>query len=215
MPTARPTPRPTRHTAARRRLLRLAVAVAALLIATPAVQAVETTTDDPAPTHQTDPTAGLAIHNGRLIDMADGWGSATTCVVVPDTLTLAECFDTDAERDQRLSDLGLTARFADAEIPDLGGFGFVACSSYLKLYDGYNYSSTSLWLSTRQTWSNLSAYGFDQRASSYKVGGCSTYMADYSNGGGAWISTSLTQAWDVDAVISGSWNNDISSVYIL
>ena len=199
---------------------KLAFVLAALILIAPAAAAVEPNGDEPA--HEQTATvdepggvAGLAIHNGSLIDLSKGWNGATTCIVIPDALTLAECFDSDGERDERLTELGLSDRFADVSAPEGAGFAFASCSSYLKLYDGYNYSSTSLWLSTRQIWTNLSTYGFNQRASSYRVGGCSTYMADYSNGGGAWISTSLTQAWDVDAVISGSWNNDISSVYIL
>lgn len=204
----------------RQTLTRLAFAVAAIVLIAPAAQAVESSDPDEAQRVVEEPSGapavgGLAVHNGELVDLSKDWNGATTCVVVPDTLTLAECFDTDAERDRRLADLGLTDRFAEEGAPEGADFAFASCSSYLKLYDGYNYSSTSLWLSTRGTWTNLSVYGFNQRASSYKVGGCSTYMADYSNGGGAWISTSLTQAWDVDAVISGSWNNDISSVYIL
>ena len=199
---------------------RLAFAIVAIVLIAPAAQAVEADgrgepsrlVDEPA---EPSPVGGLAVHNGTLVDLSKDWNGATTCIVVPDTLTLAECFDTDAERDERLVQLGLEDRFTDTGAPEGADFGFASCSSYLKLYDGYNYGGTSLWLSTRGTWTNLSIYGFNQRASSYRVGGCSTYMADYSNGGGAWISTSLTQAWDVDAVISGSWNNDISSVYIL
>lgn len=203
----------------RHSLTRLAFAIAAIVLIAPAAQAVESEErEDPPRVEQeadASPVGGLAVYNGKLVDLAKDWNGATTCIVVPDTLTLAECFDSDAERDERLVELGLEDRFADAATPEGADFGFASCSSYLKLYDGYNYSSTSLWLSTRGTWTNLSVYGFNQRASSYRVGGCSTYMADYSDGGGAWISTSLTQAWDVDAVISGSWNNDISSVYIL
>ena len=204
----------------RHALNRLAFVVAAIVLLAPAASAVERgePEDDPVGLElaaDPSPIGGLAVHNGQLIDLAEDWNGATTCIVVPDALTLAECFDTDGERDQRLAALGLEDRFAEVAAPEGADFAFASCSSYLKLYDGYNYSSTSLWLSTRGTWTNLSVYGFNQRASSYKVGGCSTYMADYSNGGGAWISTSLTQAWDVDAVISGSWNNDISSVYIL
>ncbi|MEM7284840.1 MAG: hypothetical protein AAF480_00680 [Actinomycetota bacterium] len=197
----------------------MAIGLAAIVLIAPTAQAVEPDEPDPpAAGHEVeDPrgVAGLAVHNGTLIDLSKGWNGATTCIVVPDALTLAECFDSAGDRDERLHELGLTERFADVEAPEGADFAFASCSSYLKLYDGYNYSGTSLWLSTRQTWTNLSVYGFNQRASSYRVGGCSTYMADYSNGGGAWISTSLTQAWDVDAIISGSWNNDVSSVYIL
>lgn len=201
----------------RHSLARLALAVAAIVLIAPNALAVESddttrAVEDPS---EASPVGGLAVHHGKLIDLAKDWDGATTCIVVPDTLTLAECFDSDEERDLRLVELGLEDRFAEADAPEGADFAFASCSSYLKLYDNYNYGGTSLWLSTRGTWTNLSVYGFNQRASSYKVGGCSTYMADYSNGGGGWISTSLTQAWDVDAVISGSWNNDISSVYIL
>lgn len=204
-----------RHT-----LTRLGLAIAALVLLAPAAHAIEPDEPSPGPraveqAADESPVAGLAVHNGTLINLAEDWNGATTCVVVPDALTLAECFDTDTERDERLTELGLTDRFADTAAPEGADFAFASCSSYLKLYDGYNYSGTTLWLSNRGIWTNLSVYGFNQRASSYKVGGCSTYMADFSNGGGAWISTSLTQAWDVDAVIAGSWNNDISSVYIL
>lgn len=201
-------------------LTRLTCALLAIVLIAPAAQAVELRqaaedVERQSSGEEESLVGGLAVHNGTLVDLGDDWNGATTCIVVPDMLTLAECFDSDDERDERLSELGIDDRFADADAPEGTDFGFASCSSYLKLYDGYNYSGTSLWLSTRGTWTNLSVYGFNQRASSYKVGGCSTYMADYSNGGGAWISTSLTQAWDVDAVISGSWNNDISSVYIL
>lgn len=204
----------------RHSLTRLAFAIAAIVLIAPAAQAVESDARGDASRLAEEPAepplvGGLAVHNGTLVDLSKDWNGATTCIVVPDTLTLAECFDSDAERDERLVELGLEDRFADAGAPEGADFAFASCSSYLKLYDNYNYGGTSLWLSTRGTWTNLSIYGFNQRASSYRVGGCSTYMADYSNGGGAWISTSLTQAWDVDAVISGSWNNDISSVYIL
>lgn len=197
-----------------RALFRAFVVVAAIAVFVPAAQAIEARQSDGEPATRASDQHVLALYNGQVIDLAEDWSGAQTCVAVPDELAFAECFDTDQERDDRLAQLGLTERFDDAA-PEGMSFAAASCSSSLKLYDGYYYTGTSLWLSTRGTWTNLSTYGFNQRASSYKVGGCSTYMADYSNGGGAWISTSLTQAWDVDAVISGSWNNDISSVYIL
>ena len=156
-----------------------------------------------------------ALYNGELIDLSKDWEGATTCIVIPDELDYAECFDSDADRDERLADLGLTERFAEKDGPEGASFASGYCSSYLKLYDGYWYSGSSLWMSFRGVWQNLSNFGFNQRTSSYKVGGCSTYLADWNNGGGAWIPTGASQAWDVDVVITGSWNNDISSIYIL
>ncbi len=201
-----------------RQLMRALTVIIAFLVFVPSAQAIdvgEPASGDPLPLAEGHDETVWAIHNGSLIDMAKGWNGAQACVVIPDELRFAECFDTAQERDDRIADLGLTERFADAADLEGASFAAASCSSYLKLYDGYSYSGASLWLATRNIWLNMSTYGFNQRASSYKVGGCSTYMADYSNGGGAWIPTSATQAWDVDAVISGSWNNDISSVYIL
>lgn len=205
-----------------RSVARLFLAAAAFIVLAPAAQAIEMNDlDQPAadelvleqaaaaPTVEAMP----ALYDGRVIDISKDWEGATTCVVV-DALTLARCYDSAAERDAGLEQLGLASLFEEAAAPSGASFAFASCSSYLKLYDGYSYGGASLWLNLRSQWLNLSNYGFNQRASSYKVGGCNTAMADYNNGGGAWISTSLTQAWDKDAVIGGSWNNDVSSVYI-
>lgn len=192
------------------------IAIAAVfLVLAPAAQAIETRQARSGGAEVEVADAGTpALFNGEVIDMSKSWEGATTCVVAPDILAYAECFSSDSARDSRLQQLGIAEMFEERPAPEGASFAFASCSSYLKLYNGYNYSGSSLWLSTRGLWLNLSSYGFNQKASSYKVGGCSSIMADYSNGGGAWISTSLTQAWDVDAVISGSWNNDVSSVYI-
>lgn len=198
-----------------RSLVRIGAVVAAVVVLVPSAQALEARSSDTRAIPGDEVVEETpALYNGEIIDLADDWEGASACLVI-DRLAYPECFDTDEERLERLDELGLRDVFADAA--PTGGLTFAAasCSSYLKLYDGYNYGGASLWLSTRGLWLNLSSYGFNQRASSYRVGGCSSYMADYNWGGGAWIPTSATQAWDVDAVISGSWNNDISSVYIL
>ncbi len=71
-----------------------------------------------------------------------------------------------------------------------------------------------LYLRDRFQWINLSPFGWNQRTSSYKVGPCASYFADYANGGGAWYPTYLTEAYDrAPSMISG-WDNDVSSVYI-
>ncbi len=200
-----------------RALTRIVAAATALILLVPAAQAIESrqASSSTEPVRGSSGEGALALLDGEVIDLSEGWGGATTCVVVPDRLEYVECFRSDSARDQRLADLGLTDRFAEVDqLPEGAGFAAAVCSSYLKLYDRYYYGGASLWISSRGFWHNLSVYGFNQRTSSYRVGACSSIMADYSNGGGAWIPTSLTQAWDVDAVISGSWNNDVSSVYI-
>ncbi len=201
-----------------RTLVRAAAIAMAFLVLVPAAQAIEARQGSSArtPARGTSTEGALALMEGEVIDLSQGWRGATTCVVVPDVLRYVECFSSDDARDVRLAELGLTDRFAEdgAEVEG-ASFAAASCSSYLKLYDGYYYGGASLWISSRGFWHNLSSYGFNQRTSSYRVGACSTFMADYSDGGGAWIPTYRTQAWDVDAVISGSWNNDVSSVYII
>lgn len=50
--------------------------------------------------------------------------------------------------------------------------------------------------------------------SSYRVGACSPYFADYANGGGSWYPTSLTGALSSYSSMTGGWNNRVSSIYI-
>ena len=70
-----------------------------------------------------------------------------------------------------------------------------------------------MYLSTRSLWLNLSAYGFDNLTSSYRVGACSVYMAENSSGGGSWYPGNTSAGAQASAMLSG-WNNRVSSVYI-
>lgn len=88
------------------------------------------------------------------------------------------------------------------------------CSSYMRLYDGTGYTGSTLYLSTRRQWLNLSSYGFNQKTSSYKIGACKSIFADYNNGGGGWYPTYLTEAYDKATSMRSGWNNDVSSVYM-
>lgn len=88
------------------------------------------------------------------------------------------------------------------------------CSGYLRLYDGTGYTGAVLYLRGRFQWHNLADYGFDQRTSSYRIGPCSAYFADYADGGGSWYPTSLTEAYDSASSMTSGWDNDVSSVYI-
>ncbi len=84
----------------------------------------------------------------------------------------------------------------------------------MKLYDGLYHTGQVLYMRDRLQWINISAFGFSNRTSSFKIGPCSSYLADYNWGGGSWYSTSATQAWDVAYVMASGWNNRVSSVYI-
>ncbi len=87
------------------------------------------------------------------------------------------------------------------------------CSTALRLYDGASLTGSSVPISERFVWINLSTLGFDNRTSSFKVGACGIDMASAANGGGAWYETCLTPGCEEDTMDPG-WNNVISSVYL-
>lgn len=152
--------------------------------------------------------SGLATFEGEAIDLRDGWGRAKACVVW-DSDAVVECFRSEGE---------LVERIAAAEQSILVSDGLLAgastCSSSLRLYDGTSYTGSALYLYQRTSWINLSNYGWSNRTSSFKVGACLSYFADYANGGGNWYPTSSTQAWDQSAAMISGWNNRVSSIYI-
>lgn len=88
------------------------------------------------------------------------------------------------------------------------------CSTSLKLYDGANFGTPVLQILTRTQWINLSGYGFDNKTSSFKVGACSTYLADLTMGGGDWYPTSGSTAGKEVQTMNTGWNNRVSSVYL-
>lgn len=150
-------------------------------------------------------TGVIAEFEGELIDLSEGWGDARACAAWTSDKDV-ECFRTEAE---------LLERAEELELGQVSGSGSVlaACSSSLRLYDGLSYTVPVLYL-YEQTWTNLSSFGFSNRTSSYKVGGCSAYFADGANGGGDWYPTHLTQSWDLASSMISGWNNRVSSVYI-
>lgn len=160
----------------------------------------------------------IATFEGATLDLAESWGDAAACMVWPEATETIECFSSEAELDARIagleSQLGVASTAATAKGGPTQSLMGTNCSSYLKLYDGTWYTGTILYLRSKYQWHNLVNYGFNQRASSFKVGACSTYFADYSNGGGAWYPTYATQAYDQSATMITGWNNDVSSVYI-
>ena len=159
-----------------------------------------------------------AAYEGRIIDLARNWGGASACLVAPDLLSSTECFSSEGELEQRVTEL--ESQFGAAAPTSIGSTGSTTassssgCGSFLKLYDGAWYNGQTIWFSTRLSWLNLSSYGFNQKTSSFRIGSCSAYFADYSWGGGAWYPTYLTQANDNGPTMLPGWNNDVSSLYI-
>jgi len=155
-----------------------------------------------------------ATFEGTTLNLAESWGDATACMVWPEAVEQIECFATEAELDARIAGLEVQFGVDTKSGPTEGLLGSTQCSSYLKMYDGTWYSGSVLYLRSKYQWHNLVNYGFNQRTSSFKVGACSTYFADYNNGGGAWYPTYATQAYDQSPTMMSGWNNDVSSVYI-
>jgi len=163
------------------------------------------------------PSVEMASYNGAVVSMDVVWDSAQACLVWPEMLESPECFDSEEEMDRRVESLEQQSGSLVQSDGLNGGvvmYSASSCSSYLRLYDGTSYTGSALYLRTRAQWFNLSSLGFDQRTSSFKIGACSAYFADYSNGGGSWYPTSATQAYDVATSMISGWNNDVSSVYI-
>jgi hypothetical protein len=88
-----------------------------------------------------------------------------------------------------------------------------ACSSSLRLYRSTSYGGAVLQLTTRNTYINLSGYGFDNDTSSYKVGACSAGFYDGSGGGAPTYPGSTGANASATSMVSG-WDNRVSSVYI-
>ena len=87
------------------------------------------------------------------------------------------------------------------------------CSSGLDLYENINYGGRELILSSQSNWINLSAYGFSDIVSSYKVGTCSISMTDAANGSGN-VYSGPTSPGSLVPWIGTAWNDRVQSVYI-
>ena len=156
------------------------------------------------------PTGQVALFEGATIDLAQGWGDAHACAIWSDR-NVAECFRTEAELEARLAALGtLERRTAESLVTTTAS----ACSSPTRLYDGTSYGGNVVYLWDRRTWINLWDLGFANRTSSYKIGACSAYFADYPGGGGDWYPTSLTSAYRWSSSMISGWNNRVSSVHL-
>ncbi len=158
----------------------------------------------------------VAEFRGDLIGMDEVWDSAQACLVWPDRLQRPECFDSEDEMDRRIAELedGDTRR--GQVVPPGGTVAAVSqCSGWLRLYDGANYTGQTMSVRVRLQWLNLASFGFDQKTSSFRIGPCSAYFADWANGGGNWYPTNLTGAYDSAKNMISGWDNDVSSIYIV
>lgn len=137
----------------------------------------------------------IATFQGRTFDMSRGWGQATACTI---TDTGASCYRSETEMDSAIA-------------ADLPASRALSCSTSLRLYDGTGQTGAVISLSTRGTSVSLSAYGFDNRTSSYRVGACSsTFYSGVSTG--VYGGNTAANA-SASSMLSG-WDNVVSSVFI-
>ena len=151
-------------------------------------------------------TTANANFEGQDLDLSGDWGEAQACMVWRD-IDVVECFRTEKAMDQRIAEI-------EATLVTDGAAADAQCSGSMRLYKDSGYNGQVLYIRDRLQWINLSGYSFSNETSSFKIGPCSTYLADGFWGGGSWYPTSQSQAWDVAPNMASGWNDRISSVYI-
>ena len=144
----------------------------------------------------------IASYNGGSIDLSQSWGTATVCTV---TSKSTNCFTTMGEY--------LNWATAQESSPLAGASPALTCSPGLALYQNINYGGNSLIISAPSIWINLSAYGFANAVSSYKVGSCAVTMTDGTYGSGNIYPGATSPGSDV-SWIGTAWNDRLQSVYL-
>lgn len=137
---------------------------------------------------------GNAVHGATSLDLARDWGTAGACLVHAGE-TIVRCFDDEAAMDAHVATLPMAA---------------TACSSWTKLYEDRWFGGRVLQFRDRGHWQDLAPYGFSDRTSSWRVGGCPATLAKGSGGSGSW----LHQAPHVGANAPSSWDDTISSLML-
>lgn len=176
------------------RTARLLVATAAAVVGV--VSTAHATNADVSDARSADTV--IASFDGGWIDLTRGWGDATACWSDGESTA---SFRTEAEMDRTMNSS------LSGPVP------LASCSSSLRLYRSSGFAGGVLSLTTQNTYINLSAYGFDNDTSSYRVGACASYFYDGTNGGGSLYPGSTGAGVSASSMVSG-WDNRISSVYI-
>lgn len=145
----------------------------------------------------------VALFEGHLLDLSEDWDEAEACLFWPEELTTIECFRSERELDERLD--RLMGR-------NESGAVLASCTTSLRLYDLTSYGTPVVVIAGTSGWLNLSALGFNNKTSSYRVGSCNAIFADGTFGGNPWYATSLTTAGSQSPSMASGWNNRVSSV---
>lgn len=168
----------------------IGAAFAGLLLPGRSVSA-DTTTEEPNV---------LGLFEGEWIWLADGWGEAKAC---SSNGVTARCYRSEAEMDEaEEARRSASSSSLLAECPSPG----------LRLYRETGYGGGVLELTTRGVTHNLSAAGFNNDTSSYRVGSCSSRPYDTTTGGGLYPGNTNAGVW-ASSMASG-WDNRVGSAYL-
>ena len=173
-----------------------------LAVAVVAVSAV--TVSQPSSADGVPGQPGYAIFEGREIDLGESWAGAGACAELGDR---TECFRTEGEMLKSHPELNID------DLPAGSMVALASCSSSLRLYRSTSFGGGVLALTTRNVILNLSAYGFDNDTSSYRVGACASIFYSAPSGGGS-VYSGPTGAFASAASMLFGWDNVVSSVYI-
>jgi hypothetical protein len=189
------------------RLFRAVAVVAVALIPASAVSASPTARASIAVPNESGSAEG--IFEGQVIELDGDWGAARACVI---TDIVTRCF-----RSERQMDRFLAAQSPERARTD-GAAEFAAstamtCGSSVRLYDGLFFTGTVLSTAIRWTYLNLANYGFSNRTSSYRIGGCAVELYAGENGSGG-VYPGGTWAGAVSGSMLFGWTNAISSLYM-
>lgn len=175
----------------------------------------------PAQARETSRSGGVttASFDGGTVDLARDWGDAHACLVWRQG-GVVECFRTEQELDALEAELSgrhdaVTAveTVAPTGPVPTAAVAAYSCSSSLRLYDYSYFGGRRLSFWDRGFWQNVSDYGFNDRTSSYIVGGCYVYLAEHNDGAGWWY-PGPTYPYAGEPVMAPGWDDVISSIYI-
>lgn len=151
-----------------------------------------------------------ANFEGSTIDLAGDWGDAQACLVWRQA-GISECFRTTEALDAREKELA-PQREVSRRSGAVAAYSS-SCSSSLRLYEHNWYGGRRLSFWDRGYWQNLAWYGFEDRTSSYIVGGCPVYLAEHGDGGGWWY-PGPTYPYAGEPAMYWDWQDTLSSIYI-
>ena len=166
--------------------------------------------DHPGSAPWADRRPAIARFEGRMINLADGWGDATACLVWRQGGVL-ECFRDAEDLDALEARLNPRREAQATSASTATASASYSCWSSLRLYENTGYTGRRLSFWDRGFWQDLWLYGFDDQTSSYIVGGCYAHLAEYAGGGGWWY-PGPTYPYAAEPAMG--WPDFVSSIYL-